>query len=166
MIVETPVAGMTELINQLESLVSDRRKFLRTGRVGIDAEEFLALLDQLRNAVPVEFSQARRVIQERQQIILDAQVEAEKIVGAARDKAEYMLSERGLTEEARQRSEHYLRDGRENSRRLMTKVDEYALRVFDEVESVMRVKLEEVQTVMREKLDDLEHAKSTLAQQH
>jgi hypothetical protein len=137
-----------------------------TGRVVVEVEEFLALIDQLRHAYPIEFSQARRVIQDRQRIILGAQAEAEKIVGAARDKAEYLISERGLTDEARQRSEHYLRDGRETSRRVMARIDEYARDRFDEVEKVIRVKLEEVEVVMRQQLTELEQAKHTLTEQH
>jgi hypothetical protein len=166
MAAESTLADINELVDQLESQVIRGTKIPGTGRVVVEVEEYLALIDQLRNAYPIEFSQARRVIQDRQRIILAAQAEAEKIVGAARDKAEYLISERGLTDEARQRSEHYLRDGRETSRRVMSKVDDYARGMFDDVETVIRVKLEEMESVMRQKLTELEQAKHTLTEQH
>lgn len=148
------VADIMELIDRLELQVTEGKRILRSNRVMVEEEAFLELIDMLRQAVPAEFSRARRVIQDRQKIVLDAQSEAETIVAAARDKAEYLISERGLTSEARHRSEDYLRQGRETSRRLMGEVDSYARTVFDEVERVMR-----------EKLSDIERAKSTLAEQ-
>src|SRR5436305_4596306 len=101
-----------ELVDRLEAHVTGASRFFRSNRVLVEEVEFLALLDQLRQAVPVEMQQARRIIQERQKIILDAQTEAEKIVTTARDRAEYLLSDKGLTAEAKYRSEDYLRQAR------------------------------------------------------
>ena len=149
------MTDIMELIDRLELQVTEGKRVPLSNRIMVEEEEFLALIDLLRQAMPAEFSQARRVIQDRQQIVLSAQSEAEKIVGTARDKAEYLISEKGLTAEARYRSEDYLRQGRETSRRLMTEVDGYARRVLDDVERVMK-----------ENLADIERAKSALAEQH
>ena len=160
------MTDIMELIDRLELQVTEGKRVLLSNRVLVEEEEFLALLDQLRQAIPVEFSQARRVLQERQQIVLEAQAEATKIVNTARDKAEYLISEKGLTAEARYRSEDYLRQGRESSRRLMSEIDSYAKRVLDDVERVMKTNLDDVERVMQENLRDIERAKNALAEQH
>jgi hypothetical protein len=143
-----------ELIDRLEGQVSDGKRLLLSNRVIVEEGEFLALLDQLRASIPSELQQARRVIQDRQKFILDAQLEAEKILLTARDRAEYLISDKGLTAEARYRSEDVLRQARDNARKSMGEVDGYARRILDQMEHVIR-----------ENLKDIESAKSTLGQQ-
>jgi vacuolar-type H+-ATPase subunit H len=144
-----------ELIDKLAAQVTDGRRVLLTNRIMVEEVEFFSLLDELRQAIPNEVYQARRVLQERQKVILDAQEEAQKILATAKDRAEYLISEKGLTAEARYRGEDYLRQARDNAKRSMGEVDGYAHRVLDEVERVMR-----------ENLADIARAKGTLSEQH
>jgi hypothetical protein len=155
MVQDTRGLDILELIDRLELQVTEGKRVLLSNRVIVEEGEFLALLDQLRDAVPVEIQQARRVLQERQKVILDAQAEAEKIIDTAKERVEYLISEKGLTAEARYRGEDYLRQGRESSKRVMGEVDRYASDVLGQVERVMR-----------EHLKDIEHAKLKIAGQH
>ena len=154
MLHDSQTLDIMDLIDRLESQFSEGRRMLGTRRIMVDEGEFLALIDHLRNSVPMELLQARRVIQDRQQIILEAQEEAEKIVSTARDRAEYLISEKGLTAEARYRSEDVLRQARERAQKTMGEVDGYARRVLDQVERTIR-----------QNLNEIEHAKSSLSQQ-
>jgi vacuolar-type H+-ATPase subunit H len=149
----TQPADIMELIDRLAAQVTDGKRVLLSNRVIVEEQEFLALLDELRQAVPLEVQQARRVLQERQKVILDAQEEAQKILATAKDRAEYLISEKGLTAEARYRSEDYLRQARDNAKRSMGEVDGYARRILDQVERVMR-----------ENLADIERAKGSITQ--
>lgn len=155
MVHDTRKLGILELIDRLEAQVTEGKRFLLTNRIIVEEGEFLTLLDQLRDAVPVEIQQARRVLQDRQIVILDAQAEAEKIIVTAKERVEYLLSEKGLTAEARYRGEDYLRRGKEHSKRIMGEVDRYASDVLDQVERVMR-----------ENLKDIEHAKLKISGDH
>lgn len=152
MVQDTRSRDILELIDRLEAQVSEGKRVLLSNRVIVEEGEFLALLDQLRDAVPIEIQQARRVIQERQRVILDAQMEAEKIIVTAKERVEYLISEKGITAEARYRGEDYLRQGKESSKRLMGEVDRYASEVLDQLEDVIR-----------ENLKDIEHAKMKIA---
>ena len=80
-----------------------------SGRVMVEEEQFLELVDQLRVAVPDEIKKAQRVIKERERIIAEAQDEATKILDTARKRAEYFVSEQGILNEARQQSEAKVR---------------------------------------------------------
>lgn len=144
-----------EVIDYLHAQVTDAKRPFMSNRVSIDEAEFIATIEQLRAAVPIEIQQARRIIQDRQTIILNAQAEAEKIIATARDRAEYLISEKGLTAEARYRGEDYLRQGRDTYKKLTGEVDSYAKSVFDEVERVMR-----------ENLTQIERAKMSIIKQH
>jgi len=141
-----------ELIDRLAAQVGDGKRVLLSNRVIVEEDEFLATLDELRHALPVELQQARRVLQQRQEIILDAQKEAHKILDTAQDRVEYLVSEKGITAEARYRGEGYLRHARDNARRSKDEFDKYA-----------RETLEKLERVMRESLADIEQAKGTLS---
>ena len=93
------------LLDRLEELVGVGRRMPFSTRVMVEEEEFLGLLDRIRSAVPREIQQAQRVVEERSDIITGAQKEAAKILDMARSQAEYIISEQGITNEARQRGE-------------------------------------------------------------
>ena len=95
------------LLDRLEELVGVGRRMPFSTRVMVEEEEFLGLLDQIRAAVPREIRHAQRVVEERADIITSAQHEAAKILDHARTQAEYIISEQGVMNEARQRGEEY-----------------------------------------------------------
>jgi vacuolar-type H+-ATPase subunit H len=144
---------MLELLDLLEAHVAEGRRVLLSNRIMVEEGEFMTILDQLRGSIPVEVKQARRVLQERQKIIVDAQTEATKIITMAKERSEYLVSQHGVTAEARYRGEDSLRDAREKASRSMSQIDSYA-----------RERLEIVEKAIRDNLAEIERAKGSLSQ--
>ena len=144
---------MLELLDLLEAHVAEGRRVLLSNRIMVEEGEFMTILDQLRDSIPVEVKQARRVLQERQKIIVDAQTEATKIITMAKERSEYLVSQHGVTAEARYRGEDSLREAREKASRSMSQIDTYA-----------RERLEIVEKAIRDNLAEIERAKGSLAQ--
>jgi F0F1-type ATP synthase membrane subunit b/b' len=145
------------LLDRLEELVSFGKRVPFYGKVMVEENEFLALVDQLRIAVPNEIKQAQRVIRERQTIIAESHEEAARILDAARKRAEYFVSQEGILNEARLKGEQILQDAHDKRNRVMGEIDAYALEQFDKVEEAMRnglalidESLEETVSIMRE----------------
>jgi hypothetical protein len=147
------------LLDRLEGLVGEGRRMPFSTRVMIEEEEFLGILDQIRNAVPREIRQAQRVIEERADIITGAQQEAAKILDLARNQAEYIVSEQGILNEARQRSEDILRQVEQEQRRSMGQIDEYALQQLAQVEEAVQDGLNLVMDALRTASANLDQAK-------
>jgi hypothetical protein len=126
------------LLDRLEELVSLGKRVPFYGKVMVEENEFLALVDQLRIAVPNEVKQAQRVIRERQSIIAESHEEAARILDAARKRAEYFVSQEGILNEARLKGEQVLQDAHDKRNRVMGEIDAYALEQFDRVEEAMR----------------------------
>ena len=101
---------MQFLIDRLDGIMQQSRRAFFGGRVQVDEAEIQQIIDEMKVAFPQEVKRANRVLQEREHIIKSAQDEAEQIVMLARQQAEYLTSEHGLMQEARQRSERMLRD--------------------------------------------------------
>jgi F0F1-type ATP synthase membrane subunit b/b' len=147
------------LLDRLEELVGVGRRMPFSTRVMVEEEEFLSLVDQIRGAVPREIRQAQRVVAERSDIITGAQHEAAKILDLARNQAEYIVSEQGILNEARQRGEEILRHAEQERRRSMGQIDEYALQQLAQVEEAVQDGLNSVMEALRNASASLEQAK-------
>ena len=90
---DEPPVDVIDLLDRLEELVGTGRRVPLSTRVIVEEDEFLAILDQIRAAVPREIRDAQRVVEERSEIIISAQQEAAKILDMARSQAEYGLAE-------------------------------------------------------------------------
>ncbi len=147
------------LVDRLEELVGIGKRVPFSGRVMVEEEEFLALVDQLRVAVPNEIKQAQRVIKEREQVIGEAQSEASRILETARDRAEYYVSQQGLLAEARQKSEELLRHVETEHKRSLGEIDAYALKQIGLIEDAMHEGMALIQQTMDEAAGLLQGAK-------
>lgn len=152
------------LLDRLEDLIGVGRRMPFSTRVMVEEEEFLGLLDQIRGAVPREIRQAQRVVEERADIIAAAQQEAAKILDMARSQAEYIVSEQGVLNEARQRGEEILRQVDQEQRRSMGHIDDYALKQLSEVEAAVEEGMNVVIEALRSTSASLAQAKRHVGQ--
>jgi vacuolar-type H+-ATPase subunit H len=134
-----------QLIDRLEEIVAHGSRVPWGGKILIDEDELLTIVDQLRMSMPQEIKQARRIVQDRQKIITDAQAEADKILSVAKERAEYLMNEQGLINESKARSEEILRQAKEHSRQSMSEVDNYALQMLTQLERVLEENLTQIQ---------------------
>lgn len=147
------------LLDRLESLVDVARRMPFSTRVMVEEEEFLGIVDQIRGAVPREIRQAQKVVEERAEIIAGAQQEAAKILDMARSQAEYIISEQGVLNEARQRGEEYLRQVEQERKRSMGEIDAYALNQLTQLEEAVQEGLTLSIEALRKASAALEQAK-------
>ncbi len=152
------------LVDRLEELVGIGKRVPFSGRVMVEEEEFLALVDQLRVTVPNEIKQAQRVIREREAVVGQAQEEAAKILEVARQQAEYIVSQQGVLSEARQRGDELLRQVEAEHRRSIGQIDQYALQQFAKVEEAMQDGLNLIMEAIRETNASMEQAKRHVGQ--
>ena len=138
-----------DLVDRLEELVGIGRRLPFGDRVIISEDEFLAVVDQMRVTVPNEIRQARRLLKEREQIVAAAQDEASKILEAARQQAEYIVSQQGVLNEARQRGEELLRQVEIDHRRSLGQIDQYALEQFTKLEATLQAIIADLEQAKR-----------------
>lgn len=152
-------ADILYLVDRLEELVGVGKRVPFSTRVMIEEEEFLAIVDQLRATVPNDVRQAQRIIREREAIVAGAQAEAAKILEVARQQAEYIVSQQGVLNEARQRGEELLRQVEQEHRRSLAQIDQYALQQFTRVEDSVQQGLQLIMDAVRETSAEMQSAK-------
>lgn len=123
------------LIDRLDAMMQQSRRSFIGGKVQVDEMEMQQIVDQMRASIPNEIKQARRILQERENIIKSAQDEAEQIVTFAKQQAEYLTSEHGVLQEAKMRAEVTLRDAIDQRDMAMGEARQYALEAMLSVDS-------------------------------
>jgi cell division septum initiation protein DivIVA len=126
---------VTQLIDRLESLVSSGARVPLTSRAIVDEHDFLEIVDQLRIAVPEEIRQAKRLSQDKERIIHQAQGEADKLLEEARQQATHLLQENELVRAAEQYSEQTRREAEQHAEEIRRGADTYSLEVLGSLET-------------------------------
>jgi len=105
-----------------------------TGKVLVDKDSILDLVDQLRVAIPEEVSAAKRINAEGERIIEKAHDEATRITSRAQEQAAFLIGERGLTEAAQAEGRRIVEDADDTAAGIRRGADEYAAQILDALE--------------------------------
>jgi vacuolar-type H+-ATPase subunit H len=138
------------LVDRLEALVNGSRRVPLSSRIMLEEEDLLAIVEQMRQTVPNEVKQARRVLQDREQILKQAQSEAEKIVTMARERAEYMINQEGILTVAKERGEQMLSDAQRDAQSTRSEIEQYAVDVLGHLEQQLELQLHQVRNGLQE----------------
>jgi vacuolar-type H+-ATPase subunit H len=123
------------LIERLEALVANGRRLPLSSSVIIDQAAALEWIDQLRVTIPEDIKSARRVTNEIERLL----EEAEQILGRAQEQATYLIEERELTRQAEELSHEIVRQAQTEADEIRRGADDYATEVLVGLETqVMR----------------------------
>ena len=99
---------MMELFEELESMIKNASSIPFSHKSGIDKEEVLGIIGEIKAMIPEEVKQASWINTERNKIISEAKQEADQIREQAKRDAEIIASENNnKMEEIKKNSEEY-----------------------------------------------------------
>lgn len=118
-------SDVSEMIEMLFEMIDDAKNVPLSGdKCMIERDRALDLIDDIRNAFPMELEEARRIMANRTEYVNSAKREAESIRQAAEDKARQLLAEDTIVLQARQRANEMLFQAEERSRELTAQSEE------------------------------------------
>ena len=122
------------LVDRLEQLLSESRRFPATSLLMVDEDRIYNLVDQLRVAVPEEIKRANRVNAEKDRILAQAKEEADRIRVLAKQEAEELVSRDTVSQTATQRADHIVERARREAENLRSDADVYVIDVLTKLE--------------------------------
>lgn len=131
-------------VEELQHLLSNASKVPFSSKVIIENEKALELLDGLIRCLPNDLKHARKVVEDRQKILVDAQKEAEIIVKEAKRSIEKMVNEEEVTRLAQEKSEHILTFAKQTARDIRIGANDYADEVLAQLEDRLNKILETI----------------------
>jgi cell division septum initiation protein DivIVA len=121
------------LLDQLEEVLGGGSRLPLTSRTLVDEQEVLDILDQIRVSIPEELKSARRVAQERDQVLADAHTEADRIVRDAEAHAAERVTEHSLVRAAQLRAADVEDRALRQAEEIRREADAYAYRVLQKL---------------------------------
>jgi cell division septum initiation protein DivIVA len=114
------------LVDRLENLIAGSRKMPLVNQILIKEGDILNIVDQMRTSIPDEIKQARRIIQEKERILAQAQADATTLLTRAREETERAMNREGLLQAAEARSHELVRQAEEQAHTVIEKAEEHS----------------------------------------
>ena len=111
------------LVDRLENLIASSPRIPLTNQIRIKEIDILNIVDQMRTSIPDEIKQARRVIQEKERILAQAQADASTLLARAREETERAMNREGLLRTAEARSQELVQQAEEHSRAVIRQAE-------------------------------------------
>ncbi len=105
------------------------------GKTVLDAEEFFAMLHQLRSSLPEEMTTASEVTRERERILREAREERANILQAARQQAQLLVSSDEVIKQAEQRAEEMLDQAHIDGEAIRAEAETWARGIVERLEN-------------------------------
>lgn len=118
------------LIDRLEEMVSQATKVPLTGKILVDPDEILALVDEMRELVPAEIREANRVARDRESIIRESREQAEQTIREAQALASKLTSEAAVAKEAQSQADELIDQAKRVAREIRQNALEWADELF------------------------------------
>lgn len=115
------------LVDRLEELFNQARPIPLTHNVIVDEDRFLEIIDQMRISIPEEVKKAQQVIAQRDRLVAQAQEEASRTVGLAKQKSDEIVTRDAIVQAAQARSEQILAQARADAENQRREADEYII---------------------------------------
>ena len=114
------------LVDRLENLIANSRRMPLVNQIIMKEGDILNIVDQMRTSVPDEIKQARRVIQEKERILAQAQADATTLLTRAREETERAMNREGLLRSAEARSQELMRQAEEQAQNIVRQAEEHS----------------------------------------
>jgi cell division septum initiation protein DivIVA len=141
------------LIDRIEELLDNGRNvpFATHQRI-VDAEKVYELIDEIRAQFPDELKQARWIVKERQEMVEEAEKEANRILEEARDRANALAADQEIVKLAESQAAEILDNARGREREIRLGAEDYA----DEMLANLEVNLGKLLTAVQRGRDRLQ----------
>jgi cell division septum initiation protein DivIVA len=119
------------LLDQLEEVLGAGSRVPFTSRTMVDEQEILDIIDQIRVSIPEELKAAKKLAQERDQVLSDARAEAERLLREADQHAAGRVTEHALVRNAEMRAADIEERALQQADQIKRDAEAYAYRVLE-----------------------------------
>ena len=145
------VMTVVERIQSAITAVEDARGVPLSASCVIHRGELLEVLDQAREALPVDLSHAQEIISTRESILEEARVSADQLIIHAREEVALMVEQTEIVSAARKEAQ-----------RILDEVEDEARKERDEIEAYIDSRLATLEVILNKTLDVVQRGRDKL----
>ena len=143
-----------QLIDRLEELFNESKSIPLTRNVMVDEDRMLDIIDQMRIAIPDEVKKAQQLLGQRDRVLAQAQEEANRTIGLAREKADQLVTKDMIVQEAQRRADQILTQARAEAESTRGAADDYVMDSLNQLQSELERISNQVRNGIRAVQDD------------
>ena len=137
--------NIEDIISGLYDMVQDARALpLGADKCILERDKVLDMLDEIIAQLPVELKQSRTIVESRNELIGQARREAEGLIRQAQDKAEKMISEEAIYQEAKRQCQEMVLQTQTKMAELRKASNDYMDDALRRTEEAVAMSLEDV----------------------
>jgi cell division septum initiation protein DivIVA len=151
---EIPPAGSLDIqeeLNRLEEIMLTSFRIPLTGRTLVDEEKLLEQLDYIRVSLPSVFQQAAAILEQKDEILLEAEEYGQQLVDAAQAKRAQILAESDIIREAEHQAEQLRRQVQQECEAMMkdtlNEIELKRLACQEELEQMRQIAIAQAQEI-------------------
>jgi len=134
---------LLELLEQMEEIVENGTGIpFSGGKCIVNRDEVLEIIQEIRLRLPDDMKQAKRIVEEKERIIDEAQQEAENILNNAESRIAALVDEHEITKQAYEQAEVIISNAKKNAREIRLGTREYADSILSKVEEILEETLD------------------------
>lgn len=136
---------LEDIISALYDMVQDARALpLGADKCIVERDKVLDMLDEIITQLPVELKQARTIVESRNELIGQARREAEALIRQAQEKADQMVEEEAIYQEAKRQCQEMVIKTQARMAELRKVSNEYMDDALRRTEEAISMSLEDV----------------------
>ncbi|MEU6480624.1 ATP synthase F0 subunit B [Streptomyces sp. NPDC047017] len=112
-------------LDEIVATVSGARSMPMSASCVVNRAELLALLDEVRQALPGSLAQARELIGDREQLVEEARREAERIIETAHTERGSLISDTEVARRSQAEADRILAEARQEAEEVRAEADDY-----------------------------------------
>ena len=137
-----------EMIEMMYSMVAEAKPvFMQNGKCAVERDDMLSMLEELRDNLPREMEEARRLWEAKDEFIASAKREAEQIRMEAEQKARQLVEEEEIVKQAKVRAEEVVQNAQNKQNELFQIVNVRVDQTVAESETALAKALDEVRAL-------------------
>ncbi len=140
------------LIDRIEEIVDNGKGVPLSHNKMVDPDKVYEIIDEIRAQFPDELKQARWIVKERQEMLEEAEKEANRILEEARERAQQLASEQEVVRLAEQQAADIMDRAKQQEREIRLGAEDYA----DEMLANLEVNLGKLLTAVQRGRDRLQ----------
>ena len=133
-----------KLLEELENVIMNAGDVPFTNKKMIDGDEVARLIDAINQSLPNELDSARRIVSDKERILLEAEKKADDTIAQAKDYIARITEESELVKQAQERANEVVSSANKSAEELKTGSVTYATDVLKYLETNIENVLEDL----------------------
>ena len=117
------------------------------GKVLVDTKNIMKMINNVKENLPMEIVQAKKIVQDRSEIIDRARVEAEAIMKTSEEKVRQLINQNEIVKASQAKAETIINEATEQAKSLKKSSDEYAVNIMKDLDEAVANSLSEIRKV-------------------